>query len=346
MNERWSELFAFFWHPVCTVDELNATRDRQVVGARLLGRDLAVARLGPTEISAVTDRCPHRSTRLSVGSVENGRLTCAYHGWGFDSDGRCQSIPSLGDEATIPPTACTTAFRTTIEHGLVWVLIDDRLDPPIPACPSFGDAELRVLTPDPYTWPTSAPRRVENFVDLAHFAFVHDGSLGSRSEPIPPIPAIERREGELRFHYDPPDLRTAPTAMFGSSAYRMPMPLTVDIQFAIAGGARRTLWMTASPVDDHSCRSFWMIGRSDDQDPVADMRHLEFQRQVLAEDEPVVCNQVPPSIDLTPGAEVSVRTDRVSLEYRRWLGAMLDAVDDVDRLRDIVSAAVPTPAVV
>jgi phenylpropionate dioxygenase-like ring-hydroxylating dioxygenase large terminal subunit len=45
---------------------------------------------------------------------------------------------------------------------------------------------------------------------------------------------------------------------------------------------------------------------------------MAFQELVLREDEPVVCNQNPPELPLD-ASEVSVRTDRVSIEYRRWL---------------------------
>jgi vanillate O-demethylase monooxygenase subunit len=40
---------------------------------------------------------------------------------------------------------------------------------------------------------------------------------------------------------------------------------------------------------------------------------------VTAEDEPVVSNHVPAALPLDHGVELSVRTDRVSIEYRRWL---------------------------
>ena len=45
---------------------------------------------------------------------------------------------------------------------------------------------------------------------------------------------------------------------------------------------------------------------------------MAFQELILREDEPVVCNQDPPELPLD-ASEVSVRTDRVSIEYRRWL---------------------------
>ncbi len=100
----------------------------------------------------------------------------------------------------------------------------------------------------------------------------------------------------------------------------MPLPLTVDIGFAIAGmpGVRRHLWMTASPIDPGTCRTYWTVARNDRHDE-DDESHLKLQRIVLAEDQPVVCNQVPPELPLSPGAELHIRADRVSVEYRRWL---------------------------
>ena len=161
-----------------------------------------------------------------------------------------------------------------------------------------------------------------------------------RDEPVPPIPQIARVDGELRFEYDPPDMAVQPEALFGFSAYRMPMPCTVDIEFELASGARRHLWMTASPVDSGRCRAFWFVSRDDDADG-DDAAHLAFQQIVLDEDEPVVCNQDPPELVLDPGFELSVRTDRVSIEYRRWLR---DLVEAAGRGADAVSALLGTTA--
>lgn len=316
-----------FWHPVCTLDELAASAPRPLA-VRLLGRDLAVADLGEGGVVAVGDRCLHRSTRLSVGWVDDGAIRCGYHGWRWAPDGRCVEIPSLPD-GPIPPRACIDAFEARLAYELVWVRLDPSAGTCIPACPAWDDATMRVVAGVPYTWPTAAARRVENFVDLAHFAWVHDGTLGRRDEPVPPLPAIRRQDGELRFTFDPPDMETDAVALFGHSRYRLPMPCTVDIEFHLATGARRHLWMTASPIDAGSCRSFWFVARDDGHDD-DDAEHLAFQAVVLAEDEPVVCNQAPPELHLEPGFELSVRTDRVSIEYRRWLRELVEAVAGVD----------------
>ena len=317
-------LLRFFWHPVCTVAELDAARPHPL-RVELLGTHYALADVGaPGEpaLMAVLDRCPHRSTRLSVGWIERGALRCAYHGWCFADDGQCVEIPAL-DGAAPPARANTSVVEATTAYGLVWLRPDDRAHTTIPANPAWEDPRMRVVAGSPYTWPTSAPRRVENFVDLSHFAWVHDGTLGRRSDPVPPVPVVRREACELRFEYDPPSLATEAEALFGHSEYRMPVPLTVDIGFDLATGARRHLWMTASPVDAQHCRSFWFVSRDDDLDG-DDAAYLDFQDVVLREDEPIVCSQDPPELPLGP-SEVSVRTDRVSIEYRRWLRELVDA---------------------
>lgn len=317
-----TRLFELFWHPVCTLDELRAAAPHPLA-VQLLGRRIAVADLGEGGIGAVADRCLHRSSKLSVGWVDGGAFRCGYHGWRWDADGRCVEIPSMPD-GPIPPRACIPAFDAQLAYGLVWVRLDGSADTRIPACPAWDDATMKVVAGEPYTWPVAAPRRVENFVDLAHFAWVHDGSLGRRDTPVPPLPRMRRDDGELRFDYDPPEMATTETALFGYSRYRMPIPLSVSIDFDLADGAHRNLWMTASPLDDVSCRTFWFVSRDDRHDE-DDGPHLEFQALVLREDEPLVTNQDPPSLSLEPGFELSVRTDRVSIEYRRWLKDLVAA---------------------
>jgi phenylpropionate dioxygenase-like ring-hydroxylating dioxygenase large terminal subunit len=317
---------AYHWHPVCRVRDLPGP-----VGVELLGRELAVAQLDDGQVVAFTDRCPHRSTRLSVGSVDGDCLRCAYHGWTFSADGHCTEIPSMPD-GPIPRRAAVESFGAVVAYDLVWVRLDDSVDTKLPACPAHDHPGMKVVTGEPYVWPVAAGRRVENFVDLAHFAFVHDGTLGRRDRPVPPLPELRREAGELCFGYDPPPLDDPEdTALVGASAYRMPMPCTVDIEFLYPDGRRRRLWMTASPLDQARCRTFWLVGRTDDL-AGDDRDHLAFQNVVLAEDEPVVCNQVPGEILLDPADELSIRTDKVSIEYRRWLRelatAALDGPDD------------------
>ena len=100
-----------FWHPVLKSRDLP--RDRPV-GVRLAGRDLALFRNGSGGIGALEDVCPHRRMRLSLGKVQGGLLTCAYHGWTFDCEGRGES-PGTPKLRAAPPAS--TAERSTASSG-------------------------------------------------------------------------------------------------------------------------------------------------------------------------------------------------------------------------------------
>src|SRR4051812_4783577 len=90
------------WFPVARSDEVGTTP--MPVGAD--GRAYVVVRLrSGGEVSAFPARCPHRLVPLTAATVSEGRLRCRYHGWGFDAEGRCVDIPSLGPDGTPPPKA-------------------------------------------------------------------------------------------------------------------------------------------------------------------------------------------------------------------------------------------------
>ena len=324
--EEVAALLRRSWHPVCTVGELAATEGgRGPLPVTLCGEELVVVDLGDGP-AALRDRCLHRSTKLSLGWVDEAAsgtaLQCAYHGWRWDADGRCVGVPSLPGAT---PGAGLTArripsFEVEVAYDLVWVRLEAGWPTTIPPCPAFDSPGVRAVAGEPYTWPVSLERRVENYTDLAHFAWVHDGSLGDRQHPEVPIPEITREDAALHFHYDPPAIPDSdPTALVGGSTYRVSMPGTVSIDFDVPGIGRRALWMTASPVSAGVCRTFWFTSRTDDLDG-DDAPHLEFQERVLAEDLPVIEGQSPAWIPWEgDDAEVSVRTDIVSLAYRKFL---------------------------
>ena len=53
----------------------------------------ALAMLG----ACVAAVCCHRGGDLARGQVVGGALQCPYHGWTFDTAGRCTRMPPLGE---------------------------------------------------------------------------------------------------------------------------------------------------------------------------------------------------------------------------------------------------------
>jgi phenylpropionate dioxygenase-like ring-hydroxylating dioxygenase large terminal subunit len=105
------------WYLLCTGDELGD----QPAGMRVLGEDVVLWRDGTGVPRIMTDYCPHRGARLSLGDVVDGQLQCWYHSWRFDGTGQCTSVPSQGG-------ACKLAERTKVspvypaeeKAGFIW----------------------------------------------------------------------------------------------------------------------------------------------------------------------------------------------------------------------------------
>lgn len=84
------------YHRVLKVGELREREGRRVV---VEGRAIAIF-LHDGKYSALTDRCAHNGMPLHDGCVENGVVTCRWHGWRYDlSTGR---PPGSVDASTGP----------------------------------------------------------------------------------------------------------------------------------------------------------------------------------------------------------------------------------------------------
>jgi nitrite reductase/ring-hydroxylating ferredoxin subunit len=78
------------WHTVAQLEEL---RPNQRKLCEVAGRRLALYRLGE-EIVAIDNHCPHRGGPVGAGPLENGKLTCPWHGMSFELASGCTIEPS------------------------------------------------------------------------------------------------------------------------------------------------------------------------------------------------------------------------------------------------------------
>src|SRR5712692_6748377 len=185
---------ANYWHPIALADEV-VEQPRQF---KLLGEQIVVFR-DAAGVAAFKDLCIHRGTALSLGTITDGRLTCAYHGWEYDRTGACVHIPSLPPGSSIPRKARAIVYRAQEAYGLVWVAMEEPAAD-IPGWPSgeWDDARYRAVQWK-LQWKSSAGRSVENFMDFSHFAFVHEGLLGTKDRVITPQHKITETEHGVSY---------------------------------------------------------------------------------------------------------------------------------------------------
>lgn len=328
------------WHPVALAAEVGEAP----VGVTLLGQPVVVVRtLGPDSadgaVRAYSDVCVHRGAALSLGWRDGECLRCPFHGWAYDpNDGAVVEIPSQPD-AAIPPRARLTALHCVEHIGLVWVALDEPVTPP-PSFPAFDDDRFRTVVCPPYDWNCHASRRVENFLDFAHFAWVHPGTLGDRDHPEVPAHEVSVVDDVLHVVQPRPEPRndsvktgglddsvehTDDGRVMSMMFYEAFAPLAAHLRQELPGGREYAVFLAASPIDDHTTRTFWHVARTYDLDE-PDETFIRFQQEVVEQDRPIVESQRPEKIPPEVVAELHVRDDKVSLAWRRLISDLAGRV--------------------
>ncbi len=184
----------------------------------------------------------------------------------------------------------------------------------------------------------SAGLLADNFLDVAHFPFVHAGTFGADEASEVPHLRVDR-EGwtftasyEHRFaHREDPGVAAGlrPLVQTRRLTYRLvaPFHLTLRIDFVESGGSN-VIGFFIQPETEESCRLFTTLWRDDlDGDEDRMREAVEFELAVLREDLRVQEAYHELVLPLEPKDEVHTRADRSTLELRRVLAELVDAVE-------------------
>jgi phenylpropionate dioxygenase-like ring-hydroxylating dioxygenase large terminal subunit len=400
------------WVAVAESAEVTTT-PRPVLVA---GRPFVAVRLAPdAPAGLVAQVCPHRLVPLSAATVDGGRLRCAYHGWEFDTDGTCVVLPSLGDDAKIPPRAHLAGAPRTREVGgrLEACLADlppepdpgrqlTNTDPalrrawhPAALASEVGEQPVRVdvvgsgwtlrrvgdrllaapepaglterwgmvwLAPeDPLTdlftepdeedaayvgaWLQPARTTVnagfvaDNFLDVAHFPFVHVGTFGADAdrvvEPAEVVPEPDGFRSTQEQWFDNPEdpgvlagIRPVRQRRRATYVYRAPFQLLLRLEELDAGSVKTILFFaqpeTATSTRIYTKMLFRGIGGEERPGPETVAREVAFEEAVLAEDLALQDVVTITGLPLEMRTELHVRADRLGVALRRELTRFVD----------------------
>jgi phenylpropionate dioxygenase-like ring-hydroxylating dioxygenase large terminal subunit len=316
------------WMPVATEAAVQAAAPGPLA-VRLFGEDLVLWQPPGGAAVAFADRCPHRGARLSLGLVSGLHLQCAYHGWRFDATGRCHSVPSLPN-FTPPPGHAAESFAVCAAHGLLWLsMASGQGSTVVPAAdaalPPLQGLPQRRLLCGPFDVATSAPRVVENFLDTAHFAFVHEGWLGTAQMPaVPDYDVVHDTAGRPAvlgyLAWQPRAQASASEGAWVRYDYRVLGPYSACLQKTpdAAGATAEAYVLWTCPLDEETTRVWFTIATEDAQ--IDDASLVAFQQQIFAQDRPVLESQRPRRLPVSAAStERHVASDRLSMAYRRWL---------------------------
>jgi phenylpropionate dioxygenase-like ring-hydroxylating dioxygenase large terminal subunit len=312
-GQLWPALRSY-WHPVALGNNLAD----QPLPVRLLDERIALFRIKGRAV-CLRDLCIHRGTPLSLGWVEGDRIVCAYHGWNYNPCGVCVRIPAVPDRP-IPEKARVAAYRCEERYGLIWVCLGEPRTP-IPECPELDDPAYSLDLIGPFTWRCSAARSMENFVDQAHFPWVHNGILGDRNHPETVAFDVERHPEELRYGFvdRPNPMHPVPHRR----VYRMYRPFTIHQRKEREGGEVEASFFTVTPHSAKESTNYlyvirnFRLGREEESE-----RHA-LDEKIMLQDQVILENQRPEELPLDLSAELHIKgPDAVSIEYRRMLAEL------------------------
>ena len=326
------------WHPVAQVSDLGSSP----LAVTLLGQRLVLWRGDDGAAQAWDDRCPHRGASLSLGCVRAGpdgaQLECAYHGWRFGAGGQVVSVPALPG-FTPPASHRATVYAVAECYGLLWVCLqpdgagaDDvaKATFSIPAFAAEQDARLRKVNCGPYLVATSAPRIIENFLDMAHFGFVHEHWLGSREHTaIADYIVVATPTGLLATGCKAWQPRSSVHAEGGADVeytYEVNAPYTAILTKIPEAGSvalqdfRESIALFICPLTPETSQVWFRLAMNDFESP--DDKLQAFQHTIFTQDQPVLESQRPhrlPISDQAPVHELHSAADRSATAYRRYL---------------------------
>ncbi len=209
-------------------------------------------------------------------------------------------------------------------YGFVWTSLGH---PPadVFAIPEFTEPDRFNLSAGSIGVNCSAPRAIENFLDMGHFPYVHTDILGAE-------PHTEVKEYDVEISYDRDEIlatrcrffqpRAALSATEGQEVdyvYRVPHPYCAVLYKSCPTDETRrdVIAIFAQPTGEETIRAHLMLSMIDETSTLAAMRR--FQQTIFGQDKPILENQYPKRLPLDPRAETPIRADKSAIAYRRWL---------------------------
>ena len=193
----------------------------------------------------------------------------------------------------------------------------------MPLFEEWEDKKFRHVLGGPYPIKASAPRFLENFLDVTHLAFVHEGILGDR---------YHAEVGDYDIEVGPdgivasniqlwtPDPDGSGTPKIAQWLYRVHRPLVAYIDLSDPGDGEDhyAMFFAVTPVDEHNSIG-WMWNSMNYNHDLPDEKFLAYIDEIVHQDIPIVESQRPELLPLDLQTELHLKPDATGIAYRRWL---------------------------
>lgn len=213
------------------------------------------------KVNALENRCPHRHVKLSEGKVIDDHLECAYHGWRFDSYGKCSFIPYLTSRQRLP--LCQIRWYPVRElNGFIWLFLGyaDYEDISPLAIPEWEHLNY-IATVSIIDCPSHYSFLIENLMDMYH-GHLHDNYQAWASASLQELNADEAKVDavyEAQSYYRIDKIWSISQLFFPALRRLHPEPLKVSYLYphwVSSLGADFKIYCLFCPLDETHTRAY------------------------------------------------------------------------------------------
>lgn len=170
-KSRLAGMNPHYWYPAEWSERVGRGKP---VETKFWGDSIALFRGDDGRVGAVENRCAHRHIKLTLGRIEGCKLSCLYHGWQYDREGRLVGMHH-DDFGKKLPKVQLRHYPVRERYGLVWIFPGDPAiadSVPLPeVLHADGPEEWASLRFD-YTWKAHHHMVMDNLCNLTHL-YVH-----------------------------------------------------------------------------------------------------------------------------------------------------------------------------
>lgn len=209
-------------------------------------------------------------------------------------------------------------------YGYLWTSLGQP-NKPLIDMPEFDEPGRRLVICGAITVRTSGPRIIENFLDMAHFPYVHPGVLGSEAATEVANYKVEHRDDVDELWATECGFKQ-PQAMAASEGetevdylYRVAEPCSSILYKSSPGkpDAMDLIGIFVQPREEtHSDAHCFMLVYDDSS---SDDFLIQWQQSIFLQDRTILENQRPLRLPLAPREELPIKADAMSTAYRKWL---------------------------
>ncbi|KAG4963245.1 hypothetical protein AAZX31_14G135000 [Glycine max] len=306
-----------FWYPVAFSNDL---KDDTMIPIECFEEPWVIFRGKDGKPGCVQNTCAHRACPLHLGSVNEGRIQCPYHGWEYTTDGKCEKMPSTQQlNVKIKSVPC---FE---REGMIWIWPGN--DPPTATLPSLlPPSGFEIHAEIVMELPIEHGLLLDNLLDLAHAPFTHTSTF-AKGWSVPSLVNFLTPASGLQGYWDPYpiDMEFRPPCMV-LSTIGISKPGRLEGQSTRECSTHLHQLHVCLPSSKQKTRLLYRM--SLDFAPLLKhiplMKYLwrHFAEQVLNEDLRLVVGQ---QERMNNGANVwnfPVAYDKLGVRYRMWRDAL------------------------